>query len=427
MNEILRNNIRKWSLKPLSILSFLCLLAFSISVSAQSKKQLNIDQAIQMAIDNNLGVKAGDLEVKASQSLKKTAGELPKLDLNAQLGQYNSPQFDQSYQVSQTIPFPTLFGARKQLINAEIKGKQLQKELTVLELKNQVRSYYYQILYLQHNHQQLRQLDSLYSDFIKIAQLRYKTGDTKKVDVSTAQAKQGEINLLLKQNEVYLANAHSSLAALLNTKEDFELASQGAFTPLQINNLLDSAAVANHPAVQSFYQDALIAAQSKKVEKSQTLPDITLGYVNQSLIGFQNVNGTEKYFGGGNRFSSVNIGLAIPLTFGANKARVRSLDYKQQAAEANAQQQQRSLMAQMQNALLQYQQDMKQYQYFVKDALPNAKEILSVAQLGYKTGDASYLEYLYALQTATDIQLNYLKSIQQVNQSVINIYSIINQ
>ncbi|WP_343533172.1 TolC family protein [Pedobacter sp.] len=426
MKHILKNNIEKRFFKPLPMLCFLGLLVFSLNANAQ-KKQLNIDQAIQMAIDNNLGVKAGDLEIKASQSLKRTAGELPKLDLNAQLGQYNSTQFDQSYQVSQTIPFPTLFGARKQLINAEIRGKQLQRELTVLELKNQVRNYYYQTLYLQHNHQQLKQLDSLYADFIKIAQLRYKTGDTKKVDVSTAQAKQGEINLLLRQNEVYLANAHTSLAALLNTKEDFELANQSTFAPLQINNLLDSATVANHPAVQSFYQEALIAAQSKKVERSQTLPDITLGYVNQSLIGFQTVNGTEKYFGAGNRFNSVNIGLAIPLTFGANKARVRSLDYRQQAAEANAQQQQRNLMAQMQNALLQYQQDMKQYQYFVKDALPNAKEMLSAAQLGYKTGDTSYLEYLYALQTATDIQLNYLKSIQQVNQSVINIYSIINQ
>lgn len=425
MKNILRNNIGKQFFSTTSIVCFL--LVFSLNAIAQKKKQFNIDQAIQMAIENNLSVKAGDFEIKASQSLKRTAGELPKLDLNAQLGQYNSTQFDQSYQVSQTIPFPTLFGARKQLINAEIKGKQLQRELTVLELKNQVRSYYYQILYLQHNQQQLKQLDSLYIDFIKIAQLRYKTGDTKRVDVSTAQAKQGEINLLLRQNEVYLVNAHRSLAALLNTKEDFELASQSTFAPLQINNLLDSTAVANHPAVQSFYQDALIAAQSKKVERSQTLPDITLGYVNQSLIGFQNVNGTEKYFSGGNRFNSVNIGLAIPLTFGANKARARSLDYKQQAAEANAQQQQQNLMAQMQNALLQYQQDMKQYQYFVKDALPNAKEILTAAQLGYKTGDASYLEYLYALQTATDIQLNYLKSIQQVNQSVINIYSIINQ
>ena len=329
--------------------------------------------------------------------------------------------------MSQTIPFPSLFGAKKQLINAEIKGKELQKNLTVLELKNQVRTYYYQILYLQHNEKQLQQLDSLYNDFIKIAQVRYKTGDTKKVDISTAEAKKGEINLLLKQNGVFLSNAVANLKTLMNTKDDFTIAENGIFQPLQISNLLDNDAVANHPAIQSLYQEAVIAEKTKKVERAQGLPDFTIGYVNQSLIGFQNVNGAEKFFNGGNRFNSVNIGIAIPITYGATKARIKSLDYRKQAAEANAQQQQRTLATQMQNALLQYQQDMKQFNYFQQEALPNAKEIVSAAQLGYKTGDIGYVEYLFALQTATDIQLNYLKSIQQVNQSVINIYSFINQ
>ena len=57
--------------------------------------------------------------------------------------------------------------SKKQLINAEIKGKELQKNLSVLELKNQVRTYYYQILYLQHNQKQLQELDSLYNNFIR--------------------------------------------------------------------------------------------------------------------------------------------------------------------------------------------------------------------------------------------------------------------
>ena len=103
------------------------------------------------------------------------------------------------------------------------------------------------------------------------------------------------------------------------------------------------------------------------------------------------------------------------------------MDFRKQASEANAQQLQKALTTQLQNALQQYQQDMQQFNYFQQEALPNAKEIVSAAQLGYKTGEISYVEYLFALQTTTDIQLNYLKSIQQVNQSVISIYSLINQ
>lgn len=409
------------------LIAYCLFFILTVTGSAQTTNSLTIDEAIQIAISNNHRVKAGELEIKSGEVLRKTAGELPKLDFNAQLGQYNSVKFDQSFQVGQTIPFPSLFGARRELIGAEIKGKQLQQALTVLELKQQVRTYYYQVQYLRHNQKQLQQLDSLYADFIRIAQLRYKTGDTKKVDISTAEAKKGEIGLLLRQNNVYLVNAFANLQTVMNTADKFTVAEENEFQPLQVSRLMDSAAVVSHPAIQSLYQDALIAEATKRVERAQELPDFTLGYVNQSLIGFQNVNGIEKFFNAGNRFNSVNIGIAIPLTFGATKARIKSLEYKKQAATANAQQQQQLLATQMQNALVQYRQDIDQYNYFRQQALPNATEIIGAAQLGYKTGDISYVEYLYALQTATDIRLGYLKSIQQVNQSAITIYSFINQ
>ena len=418
---------RKPKVKPIATIVVLLLSLVGFTANAQTKDLSSVDEAINIALKNNQIIKASDLEIDANKALKKTAGELPKLGFNAQLGQYNSTKFDQSFEVAQTIPFPTLFGAKKQLINAEIKAKELQKNLTVIELKTQVRTYYYQILYLQHNQKQLQQLDSLYSDFIKIAQLRYKTGDTKKVDISAAEAKKGEINLLLKQNKVFLNNAVASLKTLMNTREDFLIVENGIFQPLQISNLLDNDVVASHPAIQSLYQDAVIAEQTKKVERSQGLPDFTIGFTNQSLIGFHTVNGAEKYFNSGKRFNSVNIGIAIPITYGATKARIKSLDFRKQASEANAQQLQKALTTQLQNALQQYQQDMQQFNYFQQEALPNAKEIVSAAQLGYKTGEISYVEYLFALQTTTDIQLNYLKSIQQVNQSVISIYSLINQ
>ncbi|MDX1903204.1 MAG: CusA/CzcA family heavy metal efflux RND transporter [Thermonemataceae bacterium] len=417
-----RNSIKMKSLTIIVLLS-----VFSFNANAQTKKIISVDEAVKIALQNNGNIKAKGLELKSTQSLKKTASELPKLGLNAQLGQYNSINFDQAFQISQTIPFPTLFGAKNQLIKAEIKKSELQSEISAIELKNQVRTYFYQIQYLQNNQKQLLHLDSMYNDFIKVAELRYKTGDTKKVEISTAQAKQGEINLLLKQNGVYLNNAYQNLQALMNTKEPFEVANDTDFKPLQVSTLLDSTAIANHPTIKALYQDIIIAEQTKKVEKAQGLPDFTIGYTNQSLIGFQTINGQEQYFNSGNRFSYVSVGVSIPLTFGATKARIKSLDYQKQAIEANTKQQQILLETQFQNAIQQYQQDLQEFNYYQQQALPNANDIVSSAQLGYRTGDISYVEYLYALQTATDIQLNYLKSIQQVNQSVINIYSIINQ
>ena len=424
---IIFNLKRKPKVKPVITATILLFLCSTINVNAQTVNISSIDQAINIAIQNNQSIKANDLEIKATESLKKTANELPKMDFNMQLGQYNSIKFDNALQLSQTIPFPTLFGAKKELINAEIKAKQLQQQLSIYEIKNQVRSLYYQIEYLQFNKQKLQSLDSLYIEFLRVANLRYKTGDTKKIEINTAQTKQGEINLLTQQNQVYLINAYQSLKALLNTNDSIVLITNANYVPLTVNNLIDTNAIANHPMLQSLYQNMQIAEQTKKVEKALGLPDFKIGYSNQSLIGFQTINGADKYFGAGNRFSVVNIGIAIPLTYGATKARIKSLEYQKQSLAQQAEYEKKQLQSQLQNTMTQYEQDVKQYNYYKSNALPNAEEIVKSAQLGYRTGDVSYVEYLYALQTATDIQLNYLQSIQQINQTVININSIINK
>jgi cobalt-zinc-cadmium resistance protein CzcA len=416
---------RKPKMKSITTAIIVIFLFSAINTNAQSKN-ISIDEAINIAIQNNHLIKAKGLDKKASESLMKTANELPKLDANIQLGQYNSIKFDNAFQLSQSIPFPTLFGAKKGLIQAEIKGKEWQKEISINELKSQVRSYFYQIEYLQYNKTKLQYLDSLYNEFIRVATLRYKTGDTKKIEISTAETKKGEINLLLQQNETYLQNAYQNLQTLLNTKEKVSIANNANYVPLQVNTLLDSSAVAKHPTIQALYQNMQIIEQSKKVEKALGMPDFKIGYSNQSLIGFQTIDGQEKYFNGGNRFNVVNIGVAIPL-LSATKAKMKALDYQKQSTEATAQYQTTLLNTQLQNAINQYQQDVQQYIYYQTQALPNANDIVKAAQLGYKTGDISYVEYLFALQTATDIELKNLQSIQQINQTVVNINSIINQ
>ncbi|MBB4806561.1 cobalt-zinc-cadmium resistance protein CzcA [Chryseobacterium defluvii] len=417
----------KLNIKSLTLLALFGFLFLGQGVKAQNTRTVSLQEAIEMMQENNPSVKAKDLNIQSSEALVPTAKELPKLDFNAQLGQYNSPKFDQSFSISQSIPFPTLFKARKELIQEEIKIRKIEKQVTENELVKQIRTYFYQIEYLQYNQAKLKYLDSLYGDFIRIATVRFKAGDIKKIEINTAETQKGEINLLFQQNKIYLDNAYKNLKVLLNTDEEISIPYSQNYEPLKADNLLDSETVANHPSVQIFKQNMEVLEKNKNVEKAQGLPDFSIGYTNQSLIGFHTLNGQEKYFGAGNRFNAFNVGVAIPLTFGATKARIKSLEYKKQVEENNARFQQQQLEVQLKNSLIQYQQDFQQYQYYLNQAVPNAKSIVKAAQLGYRTGEISYVEYLFALQTATDIELKYLQSIQQVNQTVININSLINR
>lgn len=85
------------------------------------------------------------------------------------------------------------------------------------------------------------------------------------------------------------------------------------------------------------------------------------------------------------------------------------------------------LQNQLQNAFQQYNQNLSKYNYYKSTALPYAEIIISTAKVGFRSGDIGYIEYLQALQTATDVQLSYLQSVSQINQSIININFLINK
>lgn len=419
-----KGKMKGGSMKTAVSIITLTLLSFS-TVNAQQK--IGIDEAIRIAVENNKGILVNDLEIKASESLLKTSGELPKTDLNFQYGQNDGFEQNDAISIAQTIPFPSLFKSKKALINEQIKAKQVEKSVNLIQLRQEVRTYFYQIAYLENNESELKSLDSIYKDFIRIAEVRYNAGDTKKVDINTAQAKQGEINLLFTQNEMLKRNAYNSLKNLMQISEYFEIETADIFEPIKLTEILDTSKISEHPQIQALYQQAKIAESSKAVERASGLPDFNIGYTNASLIGMHERNGIEKFYGRGQRFNSFDIGIAIPLTYGSTKAKIRSLDFEKQAAEMSAEWEKQKLQNAYINLMNQYEQNLAQFNYFKNNALPNANEIINAAKLGYSAGDISYVEYLFALQTTTDIYLNYLRSIQSINESVISIYSIINK
>lgn len=407
----------------------LMILIFSFSEThAQSlPKMLTVESAIDVALKNNLQLQSQQLNVQSSSALRKSVFDLPKAEINFQYGQFNSLHKDNAIQISQTIPFPTYFTAKSALYKAELLGSELRLEATTNLIKAQVQSYFYQLQYLQATKKQLQSLDSLLSDFVKAAALRYKSGETNLLEKTTADTKRGQLSLLLKQNETDYSIAYNSLKALMNTNENFDIGESETFEPLSLSNSIDTSLLNNNPSLKLLYQQAIIAEQNKRVEKSAVLPDFTVGYFNQSLIGTQTVDGEDVYFDRTKRFQGINVGVNIPLTFFSNAAKIKSLNYRQQSLLKEAESGAVVLQLQLENAFQQYNQNYSQYIYYKSIALPNVDIIINTAKIGFKSGDIGYIEYTQALQTAIDMHLNALQSVNQLNQSVININFIINK
>lgn len=413
-----------------SLVSILFLISFFTFDNANAQvipKSITVENAISAALKNNLKLQSQQLSIQASSALRKSVFELPKAEINFQYGQFNSLEKDNGFQVSQTIPFPTYFTARSELYKAELISSELKQEATINEIKAQVQSFYYQLLYLQMSKKQLQSLDSLFNDFVKAAALRYQIGESNLLEKATAETKRGQLSILLKQTETEYAMAYNSLKTLMSTNEDFTIIDTGVFEPIALGFALDTFNISYNPSLKLMYQQAIIAEQNKKLERATTLPDFSIGYFNQSIIGTQTVNGSDVYYDGNKRFQGINVGLGIPLTFFSNSAKIKSLDYKQQSLQKEADNGMLVLQNQLENAYQQYIQNLSHYNYYQSTALPNARIIISTAKVGFKSGDIGYIEYLQALQTATDVYLNSLQSINQLNQSIINIHFLINK
>ncbi|MCB0369961.1 MAG: TolC family protein, partial [Bdellovibrionales bacterium] len=177
----------------------------------------------------------------------------------------------------------------------------------------------------------------------------------------------------------------------------------------------------NNPALAYLQQEVVIQEERKSLENAKLLTDFTIGYFNQSMIGYQTINGTEQYFGSGNRFSGFQIGIAIPLWFRPYTSKVQAAKVRSQIAESNYQQYQKSLKGSYQQAIQEYTKYKSSLDYYEESALAQSDLILKNAQQAFKNGTIGYVEYVQAIHQATQIQTNWLEVLNSYNQAIIQL------
>lgn len=379
---------------------------------------INLQQSIETALKNNPGIKAGQYEIDYNRMLRKTSTDIGKTNVSLMLGQYNSINTDNNLSINQGIPFPTVFTSQNKLHNANIKGSELKLQVTQNELIYQVKSVYRYLEYLQAENAILLRQDSIYSFFVKAANNRLRSGESNLLEKTTAETQLMEIENKLSQNRSAILIYQSQLQALTNSKTNLQI-ERKPFGKAEISlPAADSTAYSQNPYLLYLKQQIEISNRQKKVEAAKVLPDFTLGYFNQSLIGYQNINGTDQYFDASKRFTGFQVGVSIPLWFIPQTSKVKASGLYQKSIESNYEQYQVNVQNQYAQYLQEYLQDKTTLEYFEKSALPNANLIIDQAEKGFRSGDIGYVEFLQGLKNGLSIQTNYLTALNQYNQNV---------
>ena len=326
--------------------------------------------------------------------------------------------------ISQTIPFPTTMARQAQYYNATLKSAEYNKEMTENELLRNVKTAYYALQFSKAKRAFLLKQDSIFVIFLKSADLRLKTGESNALEKATAESQLFEIRTQIAQNDADILIYQNQLKTLLNSTQ--EITSEGMSLDKRTFSIIaDSTALSENPALLYFTQQIKIAEASKNVEKSRLMPDITLGYFNQTLYGSPNYQDPSVVANGSTRFQGVTVGVAIPIWAKPQLARIKATDTYQQMAQANLDLYQKNLQGEYEQAFQSYLKFKNSLEYYELNALPTADIITKNALANYQSGNIGYIEFSQGLSRALNIQTNYLAILSDYNQSIINIEFLI--
>jgi cobalt-zinc-cadmium resistance protein CzcA len=396
-----------------------------ISNVAMSQTTISLQAAIDTALNGNLTVQAAKLKTVTSKKMEGSAIDIPLTNTTLEYGNINSVYNDTRFGITQNISFPVVYKKQRLLLEAYTQSNLLNENAIKFELKKQVTFLYYQMLAMEEKIIILRYADSLFSDFLQRQELRLKAGDANILEKTAAETQRMQVANQLQQLEGDFKIVQVLFAKLLNSTVFYLPEKEKLRMPFV--QLPDTSMAGSMPAVKIKQQQQNIVLQEIEVNKTKSLPQLSFGYFNQSIIGLQNINGTEKNFTASHRFSALLVGVNIPIFNSANKARIAAGKTNYTAVQLEYEEaliQQKSMMQQL---LLKYQKNQQALDYFEKGALRQAGILAENANLQLNNGAINYMEWILLINQSIGIKSDYINAIMEWNNTIIELNSFTNK
>jgi cobalt-zinc-cadmium resistance protein CzcA len=422
MFEKIKIKRRKATIPTIITILFLLLggTNFSYAQNPVSNK-VNLQTAITNSLSVNPNTRVGNLGVEYQQTLKGSTGDIGKTNINLTYGQYNSPiTYDNNITITQNIPNPVYLKRLKELADASIGASRSQLKIYQSQIAFQVKNVYYQLLYRNEQRRLADSLIILYQRVLRAADIRFNTGETNILEKYNANAQLQEAIAQQQQVTEYINTNLKLLSKFMNDTTVTGI-QDSVLKEKTVSLSLDSSILGNNPQLKSLRSQIEVASKEIKVEKAKLLPDFSIGYFNQSLVGNHPKDGVEKYYGVGKRFQGVELGISIPIFAKPQKAKIRAAQVNVQIREAEVQAFYFGLSQRGTLLLSDLRRLQIQIGYFRKTALPQAELLINKSQRAFEAGEIDYYQLSQSLNNANNVRRQYIEVINQYNQTAIEL------
>ena len=395
---------------------------------AQQPVVITLEQALQIALSENVAVKVADLEIKRTQYAKKGAyaSLYPQIDLTGSYQRTIKKQVmymamgDQPMKIEVGM-FNTLNAAASAalpLVNAQLwkslKLSALDVELAVekarasrLDMVTQVKNAYFGILMAK---EAFNVYKEVYENAVKNYDETKKKYDAQKVsEFELIRAKTTVANAI---PNVY--NAESSvilalwqLKAVLGVDLEMNIDVAGQLNDWSQQMLYDihqhdNANLDQNTTMKQLALQAEVLAQNIKLQKYATLPSLAASF-NFSYISMANDVAFKEF--PWTPYSTAGLSINIPIFAGGKRYQaIRQAKNQYQQMQLQVENTERQLKIAIRQSLNTMETNMKSY-YAAQEAVASAQKAYDIAEAAYKVGRSTLIELNDAQLALTQSQL----------------------
>lgn len=395
---------------------------------------ITLDQALQIALSENVSVKVADKEIERTKYAKKGtyATLFPQIDASAsfqrtikkQMMYVDIPGMEGGMEVGRWNTWSAGVTASMPVVNA-----QLWKSLTIsgedvelavekarssrIDMVTQVKNAYYAVLLAKEVRSVYKQVYDNAEYNYRQTQMRYNAQKASELDLTRAKANLANAipNMYDSENSVMLSMWQLKAVMGVDLKSDLDVAGSleeyGSHMLYDINEA-DTLSLAKNSSLKQLEIQGEQLANAIKAQQYAYIPSLALAF-NYSVNAMENSFNFSQYKWA--PYSYVGLSLNIPIFSGGKRysavkqSRIQKAELDLQKVNAE-----RQLKISMRQSLNTMDTNMKTY-YAAQDALKTAQKAFDIAQKSYNVGRST-------LTDLNDAQLVLVQSQLSVSQAV---------
>lgn len=394
----------------------LCGLALLPQTVLSQTRKVSLQECINMALEKNPQMQVANKSVERAKALQGTAWEIDKTELSLSQDPTSGGSPDNALSLSQSIEFPTYYIARHKQLKAETQAERSKAAVVRLSLENDVKAAYYQAVYQAERLRVLESQDSLLAQYRSLAEKRYKAGETRQLELLSAERLQRENKMEVLAAHSELETAQLLLSRLVGSVETVE-PKEDALLPLDWKQT--SYNYSQTPDGQYSADRLKVSDQAVRVAKNGFAPSLSLSLRNQLVISSWNPYDQDRSrFDGGN-FMGFEVGVGIPLFYGATRAKVKAARKEREMIALEIKEQEQLRQQEYLSALSRMNAAYVRYTYYNEEGRVRSDKMAEQGLLEYSQGEISYLEYMNVLQESIDLRLKRASALNDYNQCVL--------